>query len=399
MIWNGKDIYGEKVNIVVYMYKLSVNGKIKSVQKCLMQNEGGKMKKFFLLILLMMSMMLSAQDDAISIDPAFQSQNFNLFYPTMFDPDNPADQPLLFNLTVTNNGGIEHFIKIDMLWRGNSLLQGGGEIYPINVPNVYHLSNRMIITTGTSQFETNFDAEDIWQNNSEFEELILETGRFPDGEYMFLFQAFESENSDQPISNQATVIITITSPVSISLITPGNPVGLGPSSITDLNPTFVWFSNFTDYTITVFELDNDGSQSTSLEEIELLEPLFSEQVSGTTFPYPTYAERLEFEKTYGWQITADISSPDESLNKTEKSDIYLFTVNSGEQIDVDNQALINFLMQLNSEQTKEAIDLLKTGYFSTNLKYDGNQIETSDLNDILMGYTGNAIRIRSFSIE
>ena len=366
------------------------------------------MKKFIFLIFAFITLSIFAQSGIELNFTPVAGEYFNIFYPLYLNPDEPEKQPEIFSATLTNDTDetIFYYLKFWMSWRGNDLLPEGCKITPVNEELAPHpsvnssvtITNRDIITNATGNFDVECEVDDILSNNTEFEDLLLQTGRFPDGEYLFKLQAFDS-NTDEELTEAKTVTITVTTPSPISLITPGNPLGMEPSEIFDLYPNFVWYSNLAEYTIKIFELNEQTGNVQTDEDIENLAPYFERQVSTTSFTYPTDAPPLEDGNVYAWQVSANIVSPLNPKEEVYKSKVYSFKVSSGEETNPDDLLLINFLRQLNADNSEEVINLINNGFSVKNLRFKDSEISAEDLANILLRIANGEIRFKSLIIE
>ncbi len=354
------------------------------------------MKKLILLLLcLAVSITLTAQEVRLDISPP--SMTYNVFYPANFNPEEPENQPVFFTINFNVPDVLEDYvIHCDMEWYDYSAYATLSPDDPSQLPS--SLTNQDIIRSNNAGgFEVDETFSDFLSN---IEDLILDTGRLPDGNYVFEIAVYSAGHGGEDqylLSNKVTFVLTIQSPITISLITPGNPIGLGPAVIADQFPNFVWFSNLADYTIKIYELDEEYQ---SAEEIEQqIEPFFEENnYPSTSFPYPPNAPDFRRNIVYAWQVSSEINTPMASVEK-HKSVMYLFTVSTEEQEDQDNQMLINFLNQLNIEGIQELIALIQSGYSFEKLFFDGNEISINDLNEILQKISDGEIKVKDFSIE
>ncbi len=355
------------------------------------------MKKLILLLLcIAVSITLTAQEVILSVIPVNRNRTYNVFYPANFNPEEPGNQPVLFTINFVVTGVVEDYvIHCDMEWYDYSayatLTPNENTTFPL------FLTNQDIISDETVGFEIDETFSDFLSN---IEDLILDTGRLPDGNYVFEIAVYSDGHGGEDqylLSNKVTFVLTIQSPITISLITPGNPIGLGPAVIADQYPNFVWFSNLSDYTIKIYELDGEFQ---SAEEIEQqIEPFFEENnYPSTSFPYPPNAPDFRRNIVYAWQVSSEINTPMGSAEK-HKSVMYLFTVSTEEQEEQDNQMLVNFLNQLNIEGIQELIALIEGGYSCEKMFFDGNEISIDDLNEILQKISDGEIKIKDFSIE
>ncbi|MBL7148501.1 MAG: hypothetical protein ISS80_00330 [Candidatus Cloacimonetes bacterium] len=345
------------------------------------------MKKLLSILFLLIVVNLIAQ---VNIEVTPHNVTYNLFYPAYFDPDHPELQPHLFRMTLTTEVGGDFIIICVMEYQNYNPAEA--TLTPIieNFEGIY-FTNSDIITSIDGPYFTvvnNFDdfLEDIG-------EAIEETGRLPDGTYVFTISAY-AEGSSEPC-DQEVVTVNIISPISISLITPGNPIGLGPAPISDNYPNFIWFSNLFEYTIKVFEIDGEY---TTPEEIELLDPYFEDLCTITSYLYPTDAPDLMIGRTYAWQVSADVLTP-VGEEGSYKSIIYSFLISTDQEEDMNNQILINFLEQLSIEGLEELIALINSGYDVKNIFWQGSTISMDELNDILEQIANGDLIIENISVE
>ena len=348
------------------------------------------MKKVLSILFLLIVINLTAQVNIEIITPISHNVTYNLFYPAYFDPDHPELQPNLFRMELTTDVGSDFIILCVMEYRDYAPAQA--TLTPIIEDfGGVHITNSDIITNVDGPYftvENNFDdfLEDIG-------DIIEGTGRLPDGTYVFTISAY-AEGSNDPC-DQEVLTLTIISPISISLITPGNPVGLGPAPISDNYPNFIWFSNLTDYTIKLFEIDGEY---TTPEEIELLDPYFEDRCNITSYLYPTDAPDLIIGRTYAWQVSADVLTPIGEQGRY-KSILYSFLVSTNQEEEMNNQILINFLTQLNIEELDELIALINNGYNIKNIFWQGTTISMDELNDILEQIANGELIIKNVSVQ
>ena len=358
------------------------------------------MKKILLFLILMLGLSLCA-DIILTNNPAYDAQSFNVLYPTYFDPAHPENQPMIFDINVTSDTGVIpdlFYLKFNMDWRGESLVNDGAiEVERFTGGN---FTNRDMIDDSNTVFESQgFSWEDILTNNSDFQDQILQTGSMPDGHYVLSLEAFDEYNSGAygtSISNEVSITIDIAAPTSIMLISPGTPLGLGSMSITDMYPTFVWYSDMDDYTVRLFELTDEYI---SQEEIEYLDPLWEvSEVHSTTFPYPSGITGLSENKIYAWQVIAGIYTP-YGTSGNLKSDVYIFNTFTDKTSDMDTQALLNFFYQLNVSDIDEIIQLIESGYGFDTIIWDGREINLDELREIIELYLSGNIDVKSLTVE
>lgn len=353
------------------------------------------MKKvlFFLIFTMSLSLFAQTYDFTLTVSPMHCT--YNVLYPANFNPDEPELQPNLFNLTINGATTTNAVLYCKMIWEDEyaeiTLTPSNPGQFPTN------LTSSQIINSDPMGFTTVQTFDSFLDN---IEDLIIDTGRMPDGNYIFEIGIYNEGQEGEDaylLSNKVTAIVVIRSPISISLITPGNPIGLGVTNISEQYPNFIWFSNLNDYTIMIYELD--GMYDT-IEEIEMLEPHFVETgITGTSFSYPPSAPEFAYNKPYAWQISAKVVSPIAASESEYKSTMYLFKLSDAASEELSLQILINFLNQLDIEGVDEVISLLEAGYTLENLVWKGQEISAEDLMNILEEISSGEIEPTKIIIE
>ncbi len=351
------------------------------------------MKKILVILILSISLSLFAQ--GLLIDEQTQViKTYNVLYPANFNPDEPNLQPILFHITISGDYPSNAVLYCEMSWENE---QAEITLTP-NIPGQfpsYPISSSDIVSSIDHQdfrIDQNFD--DFLDN---IEDLIIDTGRMPDGNYVFTIGIYENDQNGTLLSNLATAVIVIRFPISISLITPGNPIGLGVTNISEPFPNFIWFSNLEEYTIRIYELD--GVYDT-VEEIEMLEPHFVEMnIGGTSFSYPPSAPEFVLNQTYAWQVSAIVMSPIAASESEYKSTMYLFRLSDSASEESSLQILINFLNQLDIDGVDEIISLLEAGYTLDNIIWRGSEISAEDLMEILDEISSGNIEPIKITVE
>ena len=350
------------------------------------------MKKILFFLIFTISISLFAQYDfTLTVSPLHYT--YNVLYPANFNPDEPELQPNLFTLTINGTTTTNAVLYCKMIWEdefAEITLTPEGQF-----PTV--LSSYDIINSSPIGFSVEQSFEDFLDN---IEDLIIDTGRMPDGNYIFEIGIYEEDHEGEDtylLSNKVTAIIVIRSPISISLITPGNPIGLGVTNISEAYPNFIWFSNLEEYTIKIYELD--GVYET-IEEIEMLEPHYVEtDIIGTSFSYPPSAPEFILNQTYAWQVSAQVISPIAASESEYKSTMYLFKLSDSASEELSLQILINFLNQLDIDGVDEIISLLEAGYTIDNIIWRGNEIAAEDLMEILEEISSGNIEPIKITVE
>lgn len=329
------------------------------------------MKKLFILLFLFILGMLSAQ---VTLEILPQGTvTYNSFYPVNFDPDHPEEQPILFTITLNSDVGNDYILKVSL--ESENTPPANITLAPITdvTPPFISLTNRDIVNEDPNYFVIDGNYDDFLDA---LDDQILETGRLPDDSYLFTIEAKSPDGS----STFATVQITldIVSPITISLISPGSPIGSTPIAIFSQYPNFTWFSNITSYKFELYELD-DIPQNTE-DVIQQNNPIFIEEIESTSFTYPPSAPSFNLGKYYAWQITGDIVTT--AGNTTGSSIMYCFEYEEQGSGDFGDQTVINFLNQLGTDEINQIISYLESGYTVQGITWQGEEITTGELNNI-----------------
>lgn len=354
------------------------------------------MKKLIILLILTTSISLFAQtyDFTLTVSPTHRT--YNVLYPANFNPDEPDLQPDLFTISIIENTPSNNAVLYcKMTWEeefAEIILTPDGQ-FPTS------LTSSQIINSYPEGFGVEKQTFEDFLDN--IEDLIIDTGRMPDGNYVFELGIYdydyENEQIGDLLSNPGTAVVVIRSPISISLITPGNPVGLGVTNISELYPNFIWFSNLENYTLTIYELDE---MYDTIEEIEMLDPHFVEtNISGTNYSYSPDAPDFVLNKIYAWQVSAKVLSPVAAAESEYKSTMYLFKLSDTASEELSLQILKNFLNQLGIEGVDESIKLLEAGYTIDNIIWKGKEIPVDELMKIHEEITSGNIEPIKITVE
>jgi hypothetical protein len=369
------------------------------------------MKKLVFVLFVMACIGMVYADMPISISITPENAIYNYLYPSNFNPDEPQSQPILFNINITNHSQepLNYEFSFRFLWAGNTLIDNvvirpvNNE--PINPGQNIMLNNRDIFSSQGSFFTSvGYNFDDFLSENPDFEDIVLSTGLLPDGQYICYIKAFEygSENTvddnENELSALKTFSFTINIPISISLISPGNPLSFGPEQIQNYHPQFIWLSNLSNYHLKIYEIDGSIPPA---DEIEQYQPYFEmENLTSNVLAYPNDAPPLVDNQIYAWQVYAEVSNPAGSSDPTMKSPIYLFQPSiTSQQTSATNQALINFLQQMSGEDLSDLIDLLQSGYYPENIEFGNMNISVQELYDLLISILLGEIEIEGIEIE
>ncbi len=333
---------------------------------------------------------------------------YNLFYASYIDPDNPSAQPIFFSGSIQNTTAtdvLSYYLRVGLEWNGNTLIDfndsdsrieaddplGPGVVKPFT-------SRDIISNVPVNGFRGSLTMDGVLDENPDFEDAILATGRFPDGMYKVTVQAFDGAN-DAAISDQETMVITILNPVNIQLLYPGTSVGGSIVSYPTQQPTFMWLSNLGSYNFKLFEVESPSDASA--EDIANDIPFFEdEDVHTTAYSYPSTAPMLEIGHTYAWQVTGPLSSPIDNGNTIE-SPLFMFRIENPNTDPIQMQIIMTLIQNLMGIEGMESfLNLIYDGYVPSGMvRYKGNLIDISQLNELIAQIIAGEIDVRSIIVE
>ncbi len=362
------------------------------------------MKKF-IIFLLLLEIAGGLIADRLDLDITPDTKIYNVFYASWIDPANSATQPHLFNATITNtsNEVLSYDLKINLTWSGNStplldnkMITAANSLEPN--ANISLTNQDLISKTDNNYFtgsEINF--EDLVSAVSDFENIILETGRFPDGLYTLTVTAMvDNEEVDT-----ASFSMTISNPVAIKPAYPGVPLGMSPMEITDAHPTFVWVSTLNDSKLEIYEIANENVDGQAIEASSVFYE--ASDIVGTSHAYPINEDDLAPGKIYAWRISGTMSTPLFNVSDwTVYSDFYVFKVAEvGTNImNPFSKILLEMLENSSQGVAETVIALINEGYVPTgNFSYNGEAIDLVKLMEIAKKISVGTSRIKSISVD
>jgi len=202
-------------------------------------------------LLLILGLPLMAQEMSATFSPStIYVNNFNT---ASFDPTDPGSQPLLTTLTIRNNSA-ESFVfllKIAVKWNDIELTNA---TYRSKEPiaansNFFPLTNRDLITTSSSTYFNEegvggISLNSVIENNEVLKSAVL-AGFFPDGTVKL--EVSVKKLGAATYSNPAVFSIVVRNAGTISLVSPGVPIGQIPPEIS-VNPVnFFWNAIMTEF--------------------------------------------------------------------------------------------------------------------------------------------------------
>jgi hypothetical protein len=243
-------------------------------------------------------------------------------YLSAFDPDQPQNSPLLFNVQLMNEWKVLDNLRVEFIVENPDY----GELATANkfftddiqpgLPYVV-FDNREF-----DEYSINSDALDLIDD-------AMQTGLLPAGQYIYYINVYAG---DSLIGQDQGANVTSNILTSIELIGPGNSLDMSPETIFTPTPYFQWFSAASTYDFTLYEV-MDGQ--TSPDEITSNLPVYEVSDMGIAeLLYPTFAELLVEGKTYAWQVKAHF---DGSMGQEViYSDVFWFVYQGGGNLIYDH---------------------------------------------------------------
>lgn len=382
------------------------------------------MKHLFIIICALLVALAPLGAQTGNFSAAFNPQRVwvNEFNTASFDPSAPEIQPILTNLTITNNGPTAKVrMKLEVMW--NSITIIGSEYISKNdvmAGGVIPLTNRDLITTEASDYfatvagTPSIDLDAILESSTVLRNAVL-SGYFPDGD--LLLRIYLSDNLINPAYGApVTFTITVRNSGVIHLVSPGSRIGNIPPQVSMKPVSFVWNAVNTGFNrawISIREFNpenppNAGSVATSGNLIYETPDATAAARLAQEF---NFAEFLAFNEGhyYAWQITMDrfnesypnlegyILPPSKRpksmpTGNTMSSIWHVFKYvsdTSATQNANEIQALLN---QLNNQAVQ---NLFNAGFTPTGLvNYDGRNFTGTDAVRIVEELIGKQLEIR-----
>ncbi len=265
-----------------------------------------------------------------------------ILYVADFNPANPANSPLLFNVIVSNDQ-VERVLNVDFVLVNSDY----GEIARAT-KQLGTVVPMAVITFDNRQFD-NYEIP----ASGNFMDLAFKTGILPDGEYTYRITVKDENNNE--LANDEVWQQTFNETNNIDLIGPGTPLDEAPEMLYNPTPYFQWFSNSNISDITIYEvLEWQKGKEDILSNL----PVFEEKnIAGNYFIYPAYAEGLKGGNIYAWQVKSYYNTSRGS--EVLFSDVYHFGIEPTEKADSSPQSITQITeIAINPEELT-----LKTGDF------------------------------------
>ncbi|PID28841.1 MAG: hypothetical protein CSB55_03565 [Candidatus Cloacimonadota bacterium] len=367
------------------------------------------MKKLLIIVVLTVAFVLNAQDRIrLTVEKGPQPL-FTYFYASSMDPDNPGGQIELFRVRMNAVSepvpGDEYSLRMKLIWSGsdtplidldNIRPAENGAAFPLTEEGVMIKSSDIITNKFSDLFYSGINFDEIMESNSDFEDIILESGMYPDGDYVIEISAYDND-SGQTVSNVIVFNFKIVNQSAISLVSPGRLLAQFPELVASPFPNFSWISNMSEFIFKIYEVE-EGMMNQ--EEVENEEPLFvSEPIQSKNYNYPSQAPVLTEGKTYGWKIVHNFEYSDISQQPLE-SDMKFFKFSSAGNGNVNTDPIASIIATFNDPEFNELKELLLDGYNITDeINFMGEPVSPTELFQLLGQIINNEITVKSITIE
>lgn len=236
-----------------------------------------------------------------------------VLYASDFDPDNLANAPLVFRVTVLNDQQ-----KRDLKTYFYLILEGEGLLLTA-IKNQPQTAPGVVLTFDNREF----DEFEFNEEKGGIVSQIMSTGVLPPGIYTYKIEV--RQGIDVLVTTEGQNAL-LNQDGDLVIISPGTPLndGLPPENQFAAQPLFQWISTGNQFDLFLYEV-LEGQNNT--QEIVQQLPVYREfSIPGNTFLYPLSAEALEEGKTYAWQLRAYFNNP--GGNGYFDGPLYWFTYNA-----------------------------------------------------------------------
>jgi len=353
-------------------------------------------------------------EQTYSIEEVFFNEDIVGYYIAAFDLSTGVSNVLMFDYAIQTNNSecylpgdfisltMDFSIKVQIPDIGiNSYSQlSSGKFKITNVLGPLHFRNTDLNLSNTSIGSANIEVINfsIDENSIDIEQLsssVLQTGKIPNGSYMFDFKLRDSDN--QLIDSEIKTI-DVYEPSFLELISPGGEVSdTLETSIFSSYPVFSWNSDFCSacsYGIRIAEY-NPSQHSNLADAINDISSFPLNQSEGfydlpqsiNVFQYPvSNASDLEMGRLYAWQIKRSYETT--VGDNDDFSPIFVFKILSPDDIASEDSNEINVL-----ELIKELVGESKynqlfgpggqlEGYFVYSMTLNGTEVTEEGLRPI-----------------
>ena len=353
-------------------------------------------------------------EQTYSIEEVFFNEDIVGYYIAAFDLSTGVSNVLMFDYSIETDDPdcylpgdfisltIDFSIKVQIPGIGiNSYTQlSSGKFKITNILGPLHFRNTDLNLSNSSIGSANIEVLNfsIDENNIDIDDLsssVLQTGKIPNGSYMFDFKLLDSQNN---IIDTEIKTIDVYEPSFLELISPGGEVSdtLG-TSIFSSYPVFSWNADFCSscsYGIRIAEY-NPSEHSNLSDAINDISSFPLDQSSDfyelpqnlNVFQYPvSNAADLEMGKMYAWQIKRSYETT--VGDNDDFSPIFVFKILSPEDIaseesgDIDILALIKELVGESKYNQLFGPGGQLEGYFVYSMTLNGVEVTEDGLRPI-----------------
>ena len=353
-------------------------------------------------------------EQTYSIEEVFFNEDIVGYYIAAFDLSTGVSNVLMFDYSIETDDPdcylpgdfisltIDFSIKVQIPGIGiNSYTQlSSGKFKITNILGPLHFRNTDLNLSNSSIGSANIEVLNfsIDENNIDIDDLsssVLQTGKIPNGSYMFDFKLLDSQNN---IIDTEIKTIDVYEPSFLELISPGGEVSdtLG-TSIFSSYPVFSWNADFCSscsYGIRIAEY-NPSEHSNLSDAINDISSFPLDQSSDfyelpqnlNVFQYPvSNAADLEMGKMYAWQIKRSYETT--VGDNDDFSPIFVFKILSPDDIaseesgDIDILALIKELVGESKYNQLFGPGGQLEGYFVYSMTLNGVEVTEDGLRPI-----------------
>jgi len=249
----------------------------------------------------------------LDISAGFYNEDIQVFFLSDFDLTGTGASPLIFWVRLENQTGVGRDVSLSLTIESQNygiIAEGTTEPFTLGPNEIEEITNQNLFSQVGRYKLQNYSIEDAVAED--LKNIILQTGKLPSDTYIFRLTVQDA--ADPSISDTEEIVLNITNPTTLDLISPGARVDGGelPEIYTTL-PQFQWNSNASRFEITICE---KLPTNTSPEDVMNNTPRFQhilpdppEFPDPLSLQYPsTGAWPLEEGKTYYWQVKALITT-------------------------------------------------------------------------------------------
>jgi hypothetical protein len=322
-----------------------------------------------------------------------------------FDPISPDEQPILTNVSITNDNTAQQImLQVEVLWNGQTIIGEGMAVFRSRMMEpgeTLFLTNRDLITEQAgdnfSVVNNDINIMDVVESFPTLEDAVL-AGYFPDGSLQLLISVKADGAPDWQESS--TFTIRIRNVGGIYLSSPGALIGQRVPELNHLPVSFIWNAVNTGF----------NPQKLVIREYPPNTPPRLSNILGTgTEIYHTpegldessgFSEYLPFNSGYyyAWQVYTtlfDENNPsqgraDKQLKKQESSwFVFRYVMDEGGDVTAEDLQLV-----LNMLEDPALSNIMNLGYTPTGaVIFEGRTYTGQEALDILSSLVGKDLTV------